>query len=61
MKRFYTAEAVQKDSRVASRCDRILYLLDGKLNGELPLGKWAAGNEQKRESAVAEWLHNMGW
>lgn len=36
---------VTHDSRVASRCERILYLLDGKIRGELSLGKESGHSE----------------
>lgn len=52
---------VTHDSRVARGCDRILYLLDGRLCGELRLGKPAAGTEKWREEQVNKWLSRLGW
>lgn len=52
---------VTHDSRVASRCGRILYLLDGRIRGELALGKYRAGEERAREQMTAAWLGNLGW
>ena len=49
------------DSRVASSCDRIIYLLDGQISAELTLGKSMAGTEKQREEKTAEWLMEMGW
>ena len=48
-------------SRVASRCDRIIYLLDGQISTQLTLGKSTAGAEKQREEKVATWLMEMGW
>lgn len=52
---------VTHDSRVASRCDRIIYLLDGQISMQLTLGKSTAGAEKQREEKVATWLMEMGW
>lgn len=52
---------VTHDSRIASRCDRILYLLDGSICGELVLGKPSAGSNRLREEKVNQWLLEMGW
>lgn len=52
---------VTHDSRVASRCERILYLLDGKLRGELVLGKFKSEEERLREQKVSDWLGKLGW
>ena len=52
---------VTHDSRVASRCDRIIYLLDGRICGELTLGRLAGSAEKRREDAVNKWLMEMGW
>ena len=52
---------VTHDSRIASSCDRIIYLLDGQFSAELKLGKSVAGTEKQREEKVARWLMEMGW
>ena len=52
---------VTHDSKVASNCDRILYLLDGRICGELVLGKLVPGTEKGREERVNKWLAGMGW
>lgn len=52
---------VTHDSKVASACDRIMYLLDGRIHGELMLGKSKIGLEKQREERVNRWLMDMGW
>ncbi|GFI15732.1 lipoprotein-releasing system ATP-binding protein LolD [Lachnospiraceae bacterium] len=52
---------VTHDSKVASNCHRILYLLDGRICGELKMGKPAEGTEKQREEKVNRWLSEMGW
>ncbi len=52
---------VTHDSRIASSCDRIIYLLDGQISAELTLGKSVSGVEKRREEKVARWLMEMGW
>lgn len=52
---------VTHDSRIASSCDRIIYLLDGQISAELKLGKSVTGMEKRREEKVARWLMEMGW
>lgn len=50
---------VTHDSKVAARCGRILYLLDGCIKGEFsPAG---VVGEKARETAVSRWLAGMGW
>ena len=50
---------VTHDSKVAARCGRILYLLDGSIKGEFsPAGMVG---EKEREAAVSRWLSEMGW
>ena len=56
-----TILTVTHDSRIASSCDRIIYLLDGQISAELALGKSMAGAEKQREEKVARWLMEMGW
>ena len=52
---------VTHDSKIASRCERILYILDGEIRGELVLGKWKGDGDRKREQKVKDWLGSMGW
>ena len=52
---------VTHDSKVASTCDRIMYLLDGSIRGELALGKLGSSMEKQREERVNKWLMDMGW
>lgn len=52
---------VTHDSRVASACDRILYLLDGQICGQLDFQKDSGAARKGRETAVTEWLSDMGW
>lgn len=52
---------VTHDSKIASSCDRIIYLLDGRIPAELTLGKSVTGAEKQREEKTARWLMEMGW
>lgn len=49
---------VTHDCKVACRCSRILYLLDGKIEGELKLLGLSA---RERENRAGAWLAGMGW
>ena len=54
-----TVLMVTHDSKVAAKCGRILYLLDGCIKGEFsPTG---VAGEKEREAAVSRWLAGMGW
>lgn len=52
---------VTHDVKVAARTERVLYMLDGSLVGELPLGKCDAGNRdlKAREEKLSRWLMKM--
>lgn len=52
---------VTHDSRVAGRCGRILYLLDGCIKGELSLEEIPEQDKKERETRVDQWLAAMGW
>ena len=52
---------VTHDSRIASMCDRILYILDGQIRGELKLGKNEQNANREREQKTIKWLDEMGW
>lgn len=50
---------VTHDSKVAAKCDRILYLLDGSIKGKLSLVGTSEG--KYREEKVNKWLAGLGW
>ena len=56
-----TIMMVTHDSKVASMCERILYLLDGEIKGELILGKYTEKEARVRELRTSDWLESMGW
>lgn len=50
---------VTHDSKVAAGCDRVLYLLDGRIRGQLALNQTT--DAKHREDHVNHWLREMGW
>lgn len=57
-----TIMLVTHDSKVAAKCDRVLYIEDGNIKGEMPLGKFEEDTEVKeRERKLSAWLLEMGW
>ncbi len=53
---------VTHSEKVASVSDRIIYLVDGGIQGELMLGKMTSDEEiSPRERKVRAWLDQMGW
>lgn len=53
---------VTHDMKVASRCDRVLYIEDGNIRDEMQLGAWEeAADVRKRERRLNEWLITLGW
>ena len=64
-----TVLMVTHSEKVAASSDRIIYLMDGDIRGELKLGK-AGGADKKsdgreelmqRERKLRKWLDEMGW
>ncbi|NLL76709.1 MAG: ABC transporter ATP-binding protein [Clostridiales bacterium] len=49
------------DSKNAGVCERILYILDGEIKGELKLGKYTDDDVKEREKRTVKWLDEMGW
>ncbi len=49
------------DSKNAGVCERILYILDGEIKGELKLGKYTRDDAKEREKKTLRWLDEMGW
>ena len=52
---------VTHDLVVASRSERVLYLVDGKVIGECRLGKYQADASKAREQILSQWLCGMGF
>lgn len=56
---------VTHDVKVAAKCSRILYIVDGNIKGELKLGAVGDTSEytglRDRERKVNNWLTDMGW
>ena len=52
---------VTHDSKVASRCDRVLYMVDGKITGECVLGNYDISQKHNREIQGSNWLEKHGW
>lgn len=51
---------VTHDNRIASMCERILYLVDGEIKGEMIPGKYKSGEGKTREQNLIRWLESMG-
>lgn len=52
---------VTHDMKAALRANRILYLEDGKIIGELGLPAYDTQDEKSRETQVNAWLSSMEW
>jgi putative ABC transport system ATP-binding protein len=57
-----TVMLVTHDIRVAAKCDRVLYIIDGNIHGDFNLGKFAGEHDLKdRERNLNNWLLDKGW
>ena len=57
-----TVMLVTHDAKVAAKSDRVLYIEDGNIKGEMTLGKFEEGSEVRdRERKLSGWLLEMGW
>ena len=56
-----TIMMVTHDAKVAAKCSRVLYIVDGNIKGEYhsPIGKEIA--EKDRERLLNNWLMELGW
>lgn len=54
-----TIMMVTHDSKVASRCTRVLYIVDGNIKGEYKNDTTLA--EKDRERKLNNWLMDLGW
>ena len=56
-----TVMLVTHDVKVAAKCTRILYIVDGNIKGEYTLEKYDNSKQRDRERALNGWLMEMGW
>lgn len=57
-----TIMMVTHDVKVAARCSRVMYIVDGNIKGEYNLGKLSDdGSMRERERTLNSWLLEMGW
>lgn len=53
---------VTHDVKVAAKCSRVMYLVDGNIKGEYNLGRYdSPADMRQRERALNNWLMEMGW
>lgn len=52
---------VTHDIHAAIRATRLLYLEDGKICGEMELGKYSGNEAKRRETQVNAWLSSLSW
>ena len=50
---------VTHDSKVAAKCSRVLYIIDGNIEGEFINDP--SKNTKERERALNNWLMDLGW
>ena len=53
-----TIMLVTHDIKVAAKCSRVLYLVDGNIQGEYNL---KGTDTREKERALNNWLLEMGW
>jgi len=56
-----TIMLVTHDVKVAARCTRVLYLVDGNIKGDYDLKKEKKADFRERERILNNWLMEMGW
>ena len=66
-----TMMIVTHDMKVAAKCSKVMYIVDGNIKGELELGKLSVSEDgtvkdmktvvKEREKKINNWLSDMGW
>lgn len=56
-----TIMMVTHDSKVAAKCSRILYIVDGNIKGEYDNGNTENESEKEVERKINNWLLELGW
>jgi putative ABC transport system ATP-binding protein len=52
---------VTHDIKAASRADRVLFIKDGRISGDLKFGKFDVKSREQREKALFDFLTEKGW
>ncbi|MDD5948421.1 MAG: ABC transporter ATP-binding protein [Lachnospiraceae bacterium] len=52
---------VTHDAKVAAKCSRVLYIVDGNIKGEYDNSQNTDVLEKERERALHNWLLDLGW
>ena len=55
-----TVFMVTHDAKVAARCSRVIYIVDGNIQGEYN-NTDKASSDKEREKALNNWLMDLGW
>ena len=56
-----TIMMVTHDAKVAAKCSRVLYIVDGNIKGEYKSPKHENVTEKDRERMLNNWLMELGW
>ena len=58
-----TVMCVTHDPKVAAKCSRVLYIVDGGIMGEKEMGHYEGGDKElrERERELNNWLMEQGW
>ena len=57
-----TVLLVTHDVKVAAKCSKVMYLVDGNIKGEYNLGSYTSPADlRQRERTLNNWLMEMGW
>ncbi|MBQ8247595.1 MAG: ABC transporter ATP-binding protein [Lachnospiraceae bacterium] len=56
-----TIMMVTHDAKVAAKCSRVLYIVDGNIKGEYKSPKEKDVQEKDRERMLNNWLMELGW
>ncbi len=56
-----TIMMVTHDAKVAARCSRVLYIVDGNIKGEYKSPKDTKLQEKEKERMLNNWLMDLGW
>lgn len=56
-----TIMMVTHDAKVAAKCSRVLYIVDGNIKGEYHSPQGAEVQEKERERLLNNWLMDLGW